>query len=65
MPKQDDHIIIEFKQIGNVVKVTAIDTVTMIEASIVGDPKAGKEDLTKLAVRKLQYVIERDTKPHG
>lgn len=48
--------LIEFIQMGHVVKVTAIDPRTGREVSIVGDPAAGKTALTRLAVRKMEYV---------
>ncbi len=54
--------IIEFVSMGNMVKVSAIDPVTKREVSIVGDPAAGKEALSRLAVRKLQYVMSRKKK---
>ena len=44
---------------GDYVKVSAIDPVTRREASIVGDPAAGKEALSRLAVRKLLYVMKK------
>lgn len=56
----DDHgYIIEFVSMGDYVKVSAIDPVTRREASIVGDPAAGKEALSRLAVRKLLYVMKK------
>ncbi len=55
-------VIIEFHQIGAYVKVSAIDTVTFTEVSIVGDPTRGEDALKRAAVRKLEYVMERDGK---
>lgn len=52
-------IIIEHIRQGKYVKVSAVDTVTGIEASIVGDPAAGKQALDELAVQKLHYVMEK------
>lgn len=54
--------IVEFVSLGNSVKVTAVDPVSKREASIVGDPAAGKEALTRLAVQKLQYVLSKSKK---
>ncbi len=51
--------IIEFIHQGRYVKVTAIDPETGIEGSIVGDPNASKETLKKLALQKLNYVIQK------
>ncbi len=55
-----DEILIEFQQIGNSVKVAAIDPETLIEVSIVGPPSAGEEALTLAAVRKLVWVLEKN-----
>ena len=52
--------LLEFHRIGNTVKVTAIDPITGREAAIVGPVNAGKEYLSRTAVRKLQYVMNRD-----
>lgn len=59
MPDQDE-IIIEFINIGNVVKVTAVCVKTGREVSIVGNPKASKQELQSVAVRKLKYVLNKD-----
>ncbi len=52
--------IVETTRIGNAIKVTAIDPVSMREVSIVGSPKASPKELSSLAIRKLKYVMERD-----
>ena len=51
--------IIEFHQIGNVVKVTAMDPRTLVEVSMVGNPAAGDAELTRLVVRKLEFMIAK------
>jgi hypothetical protein len=43
----------EFAAIGRSVKVTAIDSVTGLEVSIVGPSSAGKADLERAALQKL------------
>ncbi len=55
----DDGVIFEFISIGAYVKVSAIDPVTGIEASIVGNPASGETALRRAALRKLQYVMEK------
>jgi hypothetical protein len=52
-------ILIEFIVQGNVVKVTAIDSASGVEASIVGPANAPKDALSQAAVRKLKYVMEK------
>lgn len=54
-----NEVIVEFHRVGACVKVSAIDPATLTEVSIVGDPAAGEAALTKAAVRKLAYVLER------
>ena len=53
---------------GDYVKVSAIDAMTNVEASIVDSPRITQQQLTRLAVRKLEYVPEKqrhdgETKP--
>ncbi len=55
-------VIIEFYQVGAYVKVSAVDTATYTEVSIVGDPTRSEEALKRAAIRKLEYVLERDRK---
>ncbi len=51
--------LLEFQQVGRYVKVSAIDPVTNIEVSIVGDASATKAELERVAVRKLEYVLRK------
>lgn len=51
--------LIEFHQVGNSVKVSAVCPVTLKEVSIVGDPKMSRKSLTDAAVRKLEYVLAK------
>ena len=53
---------IEYFQHGGSIKVTAIDPKTGIEASIVGSSKASQAELNRVAVRKLEYVIDKHAK---
>ena len=55
-------ILLEFHHVGDYVKVSAIDTSTNIEASIVGSPRIRQQELTRLAVRKLDYVLKKKRK---
>jgi hypothetical protein len=52
-------IYLEFQHVGDYVKLFAIDAETNIEASIVGTPRITQQQLTRLAVRKLEYVMEK------
>jgi hypothetical protein len=51
--------IIEFHRVVNAVKVTAMDPATLTEVSIVGAPGAGETELTRLVIRKLEYVLAK------
>ncbi|MDQ7248264.1 DUF6898 family protein [Dongia sedimenti] len=51
--------IIEFHRVGNAVKVTAMDPVTLTEVSMVGAPGFGDKELTRLVVRKLEYMLAK------
>jgi len=62
MRPQDVHlpeVLFEFRQIGKIVRVTAIDPQSGIEVVMVGAPKYGQEALKRLATRKLKYVIAK------
>ncbi|MCZ6895652.1 MAG: hypothetical protein O7H40_16615 [Gammaproteobacteria bacterium] len=52
-------VIIEIYQVGNAVKVTAVDTETLVEVSIVGSPGQGEELLKRGAINKLNYVLRK------
>ena len=52
-------VLFEFAVHGNFVKVMAVDPITGIEISIVGDSRASKTTLENLATKKLIMVIKR------
>ncbi|WP_374305037.1 hypothetical protein [Ferrovibrio sp.] len=52
----DGEAIIEFRRIGAALKVIAIDPMTGMEVSMVGDPRLSQQELARLAVQKLRYV---------
>jgi hypothetical protein len=56
------NVIIEFHHVGAFVKVSAIDTETYTEVSIVGDPTRSDDALKRAAIRRLEYVMERNQK---
>jgi len=51
--------IIEFHRIGNAVKVSAMDPVTLTEVSMVGAANVSDTELTRLVVRKLEYMLAK------
>ncbi|MBL4838522.1 MAG: hypothetical protein JKY34_13185 [Kordiimonadaceae bacterium] len=59
-------IIIEFVNVGSALKVCAICERTGREVSIVGDPKASREHLKRVAANKLRFVMAKeDDAPPG
>jgi hypothetical protein len=61
MPELEEHeVYFEFVKLGNAVKVTAIDSVTAIEVSVMGPASAAKSDLERLALRKLEVRLKRE-----
>lgn len=52
-------VLIEFQQIGNAVRVTAVDPETLTAATIMGPPSAGQEMLKRNAINKLNYVLSK------
>ena len=53
-------IYFEHITIGNAVKVTAIDSATALEVSIVGPSSASQADLERLALQKLKLRLARE-----
>ena len=58
----DSRIIIEFIQVGAYVKVSAVDPVSLVEVSIVGDPSASRDTLEQTAIKKLRFVLSKRQK---
>lgn len=58
-PTTKREYLIEFRQIGGTIKVSALDPVSGTEVSIVGDAKASEAELKRIAVNKLEYVMQR------
>jgi hypothetical protein len=52
-------VLIEFIVQGNAVKVTAIDSATGVEASIMGPVKGSRDALAEAAARKLKYLLQK------
>ena len=54
-----NEVIIEILQVGNAVKVVAVDAKSGLEVSIVGSPSMSEEMLKRNAVKKLNYMLEK------
>jgi hypothetical protein len=59
MPPRGSDVYVEFVVQGAFVKVTAIHAATGTEASIVGPAGAARADLSAAAVRKLEYILNK------
>jgi hypothetical protein len=51
--------IVEFRRIGAALQVIAVDPDTGKEVSMVGDPRLSRQELARLAVQKLRYVLNK------
>ena len=51
--------LVEFQAIGNAVKVSALDPATLLEVSILGPTTATETELSRLAVQKLEYMLQK------
>ena len=58
-------VIVEFISVGQLVKVTAVCELTGREVSMVGDPRVSREELKRLAVKKLRYVLNKEAGPNS
>jgi len=65
MSTSNEGYIIEFVPMGNSVKVTAMDPVTLTEVSIIGPRTAGQEELQRNVLNKLQYVLTKEKTGKG
>ena len=59
MKHNDPHYIIEYVQHGKQVKVTAVDPVSMREVSTIVPSNLPRDEMTRLAVQKLEYVLKK------
>ena len=56
----EDGYIVEYIVIGNSVKATAFDPVTLKEVSVIGARELPRQQLGKLAVKKLIYMLRKN-----
>ncbi|MDC1427736.1 hypothetical protein N8156_03380 [Rhodospirillaceae bacterium] len=61
-PFDDKRVIIEFIKVGAYVKVSAIDPLSSVEVSIVGDPASSQERLKSTVLKKLNFVLSKRIK---
>jgi len=54
-----DGVIVEFHRVGNAVKVSAVDTRTYLEVSILAPATCSEREMTDTVLRKLAYVQKK------
>ncbi|MFY9288145.1 MAG: hypothetical protein WAO98_06550 [Alphaproteobacteria bacterium] len=55
----DSEVLIEFQRIGSIVRVTAIHAATGTEAIFQAPANTSHNDLQRMAVKKLNYVLQK------
>lgn len=58
-PLSDREVILEFYPVGQYMRVTAMDVITLTEISIQGPASASEETLKKNALKRLEYVLKK------
>lgn len=58
-PTDGGEFLLEFRRVGNAVKVSAIDPITGTEVSISGPANIGEAELSLNACNKLRYVLRK------
>ena len=53
-------VLFEMKQVGQYMRITAIDPLSGTEVISIGDPSVDPDMLRSTAIRKLKYVIAKN-----
>lgn len=59
MAQRPGEVLFEFRRIGTSVKVSAVDADSGTEVSIVGPASASQSHLRRVALQKLQFVLDK------
>lgn len=59
MASEEEGYIIETVTLGNSMKATAIDPVTLTEATVIVPPRTSRAEAEMLAIRKLHYLLDK------
>lgn len=57
---EPDRILIEFRNVGNLVRVCAVCDRTGREVIMIGDPRVSRAELKRRAANKLRYVMAKE-----
>ncbi len=60
MNRGEGEYLVEFIQVGSYMKVSAVDPISGREVSIVGPASASRNQLSRVAVNKLKYVLAKE-----
>ena len=52
-------VLFELRRVGKSIRVVAIDPITKTEVSMIAPHNADREDIKRVAARKLAYVIAK------
>lgn len=52
-------VLFEIRKVGKTLRVVAIDPITQTEVTMIAPAKASKNDIQRVAARKLAYVISK------
>lgn len=58
----DEGVIVEFHRIGNAVKVSAVDTRSLLEVSIMAPATASEREMTDVVMKKLAWMKAKNAK---
>ena len=62
LPGNLREVLFEIVQVGQSLRVSAIDPHTRTEVTMIGDPRAPDSQIKRLAAQKLWYAIEKKNK---
>ncbi len=51
-------IIFEYRPVGKIIRVAAVDTITMTEI-VISCPKGPQDQMQNLALKRLEYVMKK------
>ncbi|MEP0522268.1 MAG: serine hydroxymethyltransferase [Hyphomicrobiales bacterium] len=60
MSESTRKVYFEFVPVGPQIKVSAIDSLTKVEVSIIAPKSTMRRDMERIALRKLQRALERE-----
>lgn len=62
---RDEDVLLEYRRVGQIMRVAAVDPATNTEVVIQGPADAGKAALARTALAKLRYVLARKKQAGG